>query len=354
MNFTFHRKRVSGILAVLPANERKFVDDMKNFDFPEKKSLKLKEVMGYDRHRIAPEGVCVSDLAVAGFESLFSRGLVDRDGFDAMILVTQTPDHVLPATSNIVQGRLGLKHDLFCMDINQGCAGFLVGLMQAFMLLEQPAIRRVALVCADVLSHRVSVRDKNSYPLIGDGAAITIVENDSDAPPIYATLKMDGTRSHALRVPAGGFRMPCTPETAVLEDVGEHNYRSKNDLWMDGVEVFNFVQTEVPLMIADLLGYAGADDSQVDYYFFHQPNRFMLHKLADKMKVAHDKMPANIVENFGNANSVTIPTNIAFNLGDKALHHAFQACLAGFGVGLAWSSMLLRVGNLQFCERMDL
>jgi len=353
MNFTFRQKCVAGVLAVLPANERKFVDDMKNFDFPESKSLKLREVMGYDRHRIAPAGVCVSDLAVVGFENLFSRGLLDRDGFEAIVVVTQSPDYILPPTSNVIQGRLGLKHDLLCMDINQGCAGYLVGLMQAFMLLDQPSIRRVALVVGDVLSPRVSVQDKNSYPLVGDGASITIVENALDQPPVYANLKMDGTRHDVLRIPAGGFRMPSTSETAVPEDVGDHNYRSKNDLWMNGVEVFNFVQTEVPLMIADLLAFAGVEDSLVEYYLFHQPNKFMLHKLADKMKVARSKMPANIVETFGNASSATIPTNVAFNLGGRALNQSFQVCLAGFGVGLTWASMLLRLGHLRFCEIVD-
>jgi 3-oxoacyl-[acyl-carrier-protein] synthase III len=284
---------------------------------------------------------------------LFEQGLLDPDSFDALVLVTQTPDHILPPTSNIIQGRLRLKQDLLCIDINQGCSGYLIGLMQAFALLDQPAIRRVALVVGDVLSRRVCVKDKNSYPLIGDAAAITLVENADDQPPIHANLKMDGTRYDVLMVPAGGFRMPSTPQTSVLEDVGEHNYRSKNDLWMNGVEVFNFVQREVPAMIDDLLAFAGVAGQGVDYYLFHQPNRFMLHKLADKMKVPYDKMPCNVVETFGNANSVTIPTNITFNLGSALLDTTFTVCLAGFGVGLTWSSMLLRLGPLQFCRMID-
>jgi 3-oxoacyl-[acyl-carrier-protein] synthase III len=48
-------------------------------------------------------------------------GLLGRDEFDALILVTQSPDHSMPPTSSIIQGRLNLKHDLFCLDINQGC-----------------------------------------------------------------------------------------------------------------------------------------------------------------------------------------------------------------------------------------
>ena len=67
MNFTFRNKRVTGILTVLPEHEQKFVEDMRNFDFPEARSLKLKQVMGYDRHRLVSAGTCASDLAVFGF-----------------------------------------------------------------------------------------------------------------------------------------------------------------------------------------------------------------------------------------------------------------------------------------------
>ena len=80
---------------------------------------------------------------------------------------------------------------------------------------------------------------------------------------------------------------------------------------MKGDEVFNFVQREVPPMIENLLHVAGSSKERVDWYMFHQPNRFMLHKLADKLGVPREKMPSNIVENFGNASGATIPTNDA-------------------------------------------
>src|SRR3954453_3567914 len=121
MNFTFRRKRIAGSLIVVPANEISFVEEMKNFNFPEARSLKLKEVMGYDKRRLVEPGVCVSDLAVFGLQSLFERKLLNPQDMDALILCTQTPDCLLPPTSNIIQGRLKLKQDMMCMDINQAC-----------------------------------------------------------------------------------------------------------------------------------------------------------------------------------------------------------------------------------------
>ncbi len=354
MNFSFANKRIAGILTVLPANERTFMDDMKDFDFPEEKSLKLKKVMGYDKHRIVKnESTCVSDLAVHGLRHLFDKGLVKPDDLDALVVVTQSPDYFMPATSNVIQGRLNLKHDMLCLDISQGCAGFIVGLMQAFMMLEQASIKKVALVNADVLSRKVSRKDKNSFPLIGDAACITIVEKAEDGQPIYANLKMDGTHHEVLIIPAGGFRTPSTPETAVLEEVGEKNFRAKDNLTMNGTAVFNFVQVEVPPMIESLLQQAALPVEEVDFFMFHQPNKFMLHKLADKMKVKRERMPANIVENFGNASGATIPTNITFNLATELTSGTKKICMAGFGVGLTWASLVMQVGPLAFCEMID-
>ena len=352
MNFSFRDKTIAGLLTVLPRNERAFVDDMKQFDFPESRSLKLKEVMGYDRHRVVAENTCSSDLAVYGLEHLFDAGLLGRDDFDALIVVTQSPDYFMPPTSNVIQGRLKLKQDLFCLDINQGCAGFVIGLLQAFFMLEQESIRRVVLVNVDVMSRKVSPKDRNSYPLVGDAASIAIVEKGRGG-PIHANLKMDGTRCDALIIPAGGFRCPSSPETAVLNDAGEGNYRAKDNLRMDGSAVFNFVQVEVPPMIEQLLAFAKATPDDVDYYVFHQPNRFMLQKLADKMKVPHAKMPSDIVGAFGNSSGVTVPMVLAHNLGKRLLCEQLRVCLAGFGVGLTWASMYMKLGGMRFCEMVD-
>jgi len=353
VNFSFSGKRLAGMLTVLPANERSFTDDMKEFDFPEEKSLKLKKVMGYDRHRIVTDGTCVSDLAVHGFRYLFDHGHVKPDELDALVVITQSPDYYMPATSNVIQGRLNLKHDMLCLDISQGCAGFVVGLMQAFMMLDQASIKRVALVNADVLSRKVSRKDKNSFPLIGDAACITIVERSDDRQPIHGNLKMDGTHHEVLIIPAGGFRMPSTPQTAIVEDVGDNNYRAKDNLTMNGTAVFNFVQVEVPPMIEALLQQAALTVEQVDYFMFHQPNKFMLHKLADRMRVSRDRLPSNIVENFGNASGATIPTNITFNLAEPLLNGSLKLCMAGFGVGLTWASLVMQVGKLAFCKIIE-
>ena len=239
------------------------------------------------------------------------------------------------------------------MDINQGCAGFEIGLIQAFMLLDQEAVNKVVLMNADVLSSKVSIHDRNSKPLIGDAASITIVEKTKDQEEIHVAVKMDGTGAKALMIPAGGFRMPCSEETAIEHEDEAGNFRSLNNLVMQGDDVFNFVQREVPPMIQDLLARANLTTEDIDWYMFHQPNKFMLQKLADAIGVPYEKMPSNIVENFGNASGVTVPTCISYNLGEKLEQETYNMCLSGFGVGLTWASIIMKVGHVTFNRIID-
>ena len=131
----------------------------------------------------------------------------------------------------------------FAWTSTSACAGFIIGLIQAFQLLEQESIRKVVLVNADVLSRKTSRKDRNVYPLIGDGASVTVMERDPEDSVIHASLKMDGSRDESLIIPAGGVRQPSTPETAKLVDAGDNNLRAKDHLFMDGSAIFNFVQS---------------------------------------------------------------------------------------------------------------
>lgn len=352
MRLKFSNGRLSGLLLVLPAHEQTFLDDMKNFKFPEARSLKLMKVMGYEKHRLVTDDVCSSDLVIHGFKHLFETKGLDQTSFDALIVVTQSPDYLMPPTSSVIQGELGLKQDMLCMDINQGCAGFIIGLIQSLSLLSQDSINRVALVNVDVMSRKVNPRDRNSYPLIGDAASIAIIDK-SDGEEIWTNLKMDGSRREALMIPAGGMRLPSSPETALVEDAGDNNFRSRDNLKMDGTAVFNFVQTEVPPLIADIMDFSNKTDFDIKAYAFHQPNKFMLEKLADKLGVSHEKVPMDVVQRFGNNSGVTIPTVLATNLKDGLLAGRANYCLAGFGVGLTWASMILPIGPLEFCEQID-
>ncbi|MGN0666502.1 MAG: 3-oxoacyl-ACP synthase III family protein [Huintestinicola sp.] len=350
MQTRFHNKKITSILGILPENEYLFDDEVNNYDFPPKQTMRLKKIMGYNKHRISKETTTVSDLAVFGLKHMLDNGLIAKEDIGAIVAVTLCPDHFVPHVSNIVHAKAELGTDVLCMDIPQGCCGFLLGLSQAFMLLEHMDNKKVVLINGDILSHKVSKRDRNDFPLIGDGAAITIVENSAEESEIYYEMHMDGSRRDALIIPAGGFRMPSNEQTAVMENTGDGNYRSLDNMHMDGSAVFNFVQTEVPPMLEHAFSENNITPDDIDYFLFHQPNKFMLEKLAEKSGIPKDKLPMNLVENCGNTSGACIPMVAALNLSHELVSGSCRCCLSAFGSGLAWGTMIMELGPLEHCE----
>ncbi len=351
METRFKGKKITSILGILPETIGYFDDEVNNYSFPEKQTMRLKKVMGYNQHRLAKETSTVSDFAVYGLKYMLDNGWIERDEIGVVVTVTLCPDHFVPHISNIVQAECDLNTDVVCFDIAQGCCGFLVGLMQSFMLLEHMN-KKVVLINGDVVSHKVSKRDRNDYPLIGDGCAVTVVENGGDE-EIYYEMHTDGKRGDALKIPAGAFRMPSTSETAVMIDQGDGNFRSLDNICMDGSGVFNFVQIEVPPMLQSAFERNRKNVEDFDWFFFHQPNRFMLQKLAEKAGVPEDKLPMNLVENFGNPSGASIPLTAIFNCKEELLKKNNRCCLSAFGSGLAWGVVFMNIGNLNHCEMIE-
>lgn len=354
MKTVFKGKRISSVLGILPETISYFDDEVSNYNFPPKQTMRLKKVMGFESHRLAKSDSFASDFCLYGLEYLLKNKIVKKEEIGAILVVTLSPDYFLPQISNIVQGELGFSEDTICLDIAQGCCGYLIGLMEAFMLLDKMDDKKVVLCNADVLSKKVSHKDRNDFPLIGDGAAITVIENDKNAEDIYYLMKMDGKRRDALKIPAGGFRQPNNFETNKLYDVGDGNLRALDHMHMDGSEVFNFVQSEVPVCIDEVLMHANLAKKDIDYYLFHQPNKFMLQKLREKLNVSEEKLFNNIVSKYGNPSGASIPLVITDNLTNKMMgNELYKCCLSAFGSGLAWGCMIIELGQMDMCRLIE-
>lgn len=349
---SFKGKRVSSMLGILPETIGNFDDEVDNYSFPAKQTMRLKKIMGYNQHRLAKETSTVSDFAVYGLNYMLDNEWIKKEEIGAVVTVTLCPDYFVPHISNIVQAECDLDTDVICFDIAQGCSGFLVGLMQSFMLLEHMEDKKIVLINGDVLSHKVSKQDRNDFPLIGDGCSITILENGGED-EIYYEMHTDGKRGDALIIPAGAFRKPSTPETGAMQDQGDGNFRSLDNLHMDGSGVFNFVQTEVPPMLKDVFEREGKNIDDFDWFLLHQPNRFMLQKLAEKSGLPTEKLPMNLVENYGNLSGASIPFTAIYNCKEELLSKKNMCCLSAFGSGLTWGVMFMNIGELDYCEIIE-
>lgn len=353
MKTIFRNKKISGLLSVLPATTVKFEDEINNYTFPPKQTLRLQKVMGYKQHAIVKETTATSDLCLGGLEYILQKGWLKKEEIGGIVVACSYPDHFIPPVSMIVQGKLDLSEDVYCVDISQGCVGFLMALTQGFMLLNHMKDKKVVVISADVLSKKVSKQDRNSFPLIGDAAGIAVVENCEEENEIFTIIRNNGSMGDALNIPAGGSRMPSSAETAKLIDKdNDGNLRSLDNLTMKGSDVFTFVQTKVPPMIDEVLDYAGVTKEDIAYYLFHQPNKFMLKKLAEKIGVPYEKVPMNVVEEFGNSSGACIPVCATYNIADILKSENHKYCLSAFGSGLTWEAMVMDIGKLDFCEML--
>lgn len=337
----------------MPATTVKFEDEINNYTFPPKQTLRLQKVMGYKQHAIVKETTATSDLCLAGLEYILQKGWLKKEEIGGIVVACSYPDHFIPPVSMIIQGKLDLPEDVYCVDISQGCVGFLMALMQGFMLLKHIKDKKVVVISADVLSKKVSKQDRNSFPLIGDAAGIAVVESCEEENQIFTIIRNNGSMGDALTIPAGGSRMPSSAETAKIVDKdNDGNLRSLDNLTMKGSDVFTFVQTKVPPMIDEVLAYAGVTKEDIAYYLFHQPNKFMLKKLAEKIGVPYEKVPMNVVEEFGNSSGVCIPVCATFNIADLLKDKKHKYCLSAFGSGLTWEAVVMDIGRLDFCEML--
>lgn len=346
MRAIIHNVRLTHIKGVVPPGISHFDDEVSGYTQDIESSAKLKKLMGYGTHRIAQNGETVSDLAHFGIRELVTGGALDLDSIGALVLVTQTPDYVLPATSSYLHGKLGLAEETYCVDINDGCTGYIKGLHAVTSLFSASDIQRAILVTGDVLSRRVSKKDRNSYPLIGDAVTVSVVERDAGAKPIYFDLRNDGRGYDRIIIPAGGARQAATPDSFVSHADPEGNERSEMDLRMQGRDVFTFTQTVVPAFLDNFFEWAGHQPDSLEKLYLHQANAFIIDRIRRRFGLTGSVVPDTVIRQYGNSSAATIPMAIA---SDNNARPA-KCVLGGFGVGLSWGAASIDLSNLSSAD----
>jgi len=339
MRAYFDSFRISAVIGVVPSSVSYFDDEVPNYTHDVSSSYKLKEIMGYGEHRVVTGNTTTCDLASAGIAELISRGLLHSDEVNALFFISQTPDYIIPATSSFLHGQFHLPADAYCVDINDGCNGYIKGLFESFSFLNATNADCAVIVAGDVLSPLVSRRDRNSFPLVGDAATVTVIRRNKlwANDKISIAIRNDGSGFDKLIVPAGGARQKIIGNE-VDELDSEGNSRSVRNLRMNGRDVFAFTQTVVPDFLQEIMEVEGLKPSDVDRFYLHQANAFIIDRLRKKLGASADQMPDRIVRKYGNSSSGTIPMLIATEpKGDQIL----RCMLGGFGVGLSWGAVNL-------------
>ncbi|MPZ18401.1 MAG: ketoacyl-ACP synthase III [Luteitalea sp.] len=318
---------LQGLATCVP--ERRFNNLTDTTAFAKNEVRKVVAMAGVTERRIVDDRTCSTDLCFGAAEALLEDLAWERDSIDGLIMVTQTPDYFMPSSSCLLHKRLRLAEHCAAFDLGLGCSGYVYGLWLASMMLQNGGLRRVLLLHGETPTLYANESDRAVSLLFGDAGSATALErSDATDGNWYFTLHTDGTGYDDLIVEAGGFRDRfCANE--------ESHY-----VKMNGANVFNFTIKVIPPLIEDTLRLADRSRDEVDYYIFHQSNRFIMKHLMTKCDLPVAKVPI-ILDSYGNPGGPSVPLTITqgLTLGDRTA--PLWLMLLGYGVGLSWGAALL-------------
>lgn len=348
----FKNVGISAMAACVPKN----VIDNYHYDldiWPEDEVKKVVDKVGVAERRFADENTCSSDLCFAAAEKLIADNNIDKSEIDLLVFLSQTPDYRMPATSILLQDRLGLPMSTMAFDISLGCSGFISALSIVYSMMQNHGFRKALLLDGETRSKVYSRKDRREAFIFGDAGVAALVERDEKFGESHFSLNSDGSRGPLIMIPGGGYRNMSSEETLREKVVDEYgNIRSDEQGHMNGADVFNFVIVEVPKDIKRLLTATGEDIQKLDYYVFHQANAFINNYIAKKMKLDKTKIPWTI-QKYGNTSSVSVPLTICSELKDQ-MQGEKKILMSAFGVGMAWATAIVPFVDCRISEIVEI
>lgn len=263
-------------------------------EFPEWSVDKVAAKVGIDSRHVADENETAGDLAEKAARKLFEEHNIDPKSIDFLLLCTQSSDHFLPSTACILQDRLGIPTTAGAFDYNLGCSGCVYGMAVAKGLIAGGIAKNVLLLTAETYNKYLHPSDKSNRSIFGDAAAACLISTEGIAEIGEMSLGTDGSGAKHLIVETGAARHKAATGKQTTDDDG--HIRRDDYLYMDGSAIFNFTLDAVPAMMKDILAKNEMVKENIDYYVFHQANKFMLNTIRKVCVLPKDKFYVNLNE----------------------------------------------------------
>ncbi len=289
---------------------------------------------GIVERRLSAPGEAPSDMGVRAAQRCLQNAGVDKSEVDLIVVACATPDQSQPATACLLQEKLGIaERQCPAFDVNSVCAGFVFALdvAQSMMLASHTQFRHALVVGTDAFSKIMNWTDRRTCIFFGDAAGAVLLSRTDDDRRIHFRLGSDGRGSRCIEVPAGGSKLPVTPE--VLD-------KHLNTFTMDGPKVWDFAMRTVPRAIQQLLAEHNLKPRDLDLLVLHQSNLRMIENIMAALELSMEQT-VTTVETYGNTAAASIPLTL-----DKAkeagrLKAGSRVMLCGFGGGLSWGAALV-------------
>lgn len=347
---TVNHIAIKGLSVCVPQQVAKTMD----YDWiTEEERISFIKNTGVEEKRIAGKTVATSDMCEKSANELLNKLNWEKESIDVLIFVSQSPDYFLPATSAILQYKLGFKKSVIAFDINLGCSGYIYGLYVISNLLSSGNFKRGLLLAGDKSTLSTNFKDKSTYPLFGDAGSATALEFSETAKPLFFNLFTDGSGYKSIIVEDGGARNHVSEKSFIETKIDEGIIRCPINLVLDGMEIFNFALKEVAISIDTILKESNTDKSSIDYFVMHQANKLINESVRKKCKVESEKVPYSM-QKFGNTSSASIPLTMLYNLKDQLENKSLHLLLSGFGVGYSWGNCILQTNGVTCTDILEI
>ena len=309
-------------------------------EFPEWDVDKVYNKVGVRTRHLAGNTETAGDLAEKAARKLFDEDGVNPGEIDFLLFCTESPDYFLPSTACILQDRLGIPTSAGALSYDLGCSGCIYGMAMAKGLIAAGLASNVLLLTAETYTKYLHPQDKSNRTIFGDGAAACLISKDRGLAEIKDfVLGTDGSGAANLMLRSGASRQPEKTGVETTDDDGHVN--REDFLYMNGSAIFNFTLETVPPLMKSLLTKSGLEKTEVDYYVFHQANKYMLSTLRKVCGIPSDRFYVDLEET-GNTVSSTILIGLKECLKSGTIVPGMKVMVCGFGVGLSYGAGMLQ------------
>ncbi len=292
---------------------------------------------GIHERRFISEDESGIDYALDASKKALEAANIDISEISHIFVATCSAHMLMPSMACIIAGKLKANKNVFALDFNAACSGFVYGLELIKNIIKSDDKAKVLFITAEILSRKINFQDRSTAVLFGDGASAAIITGKanknakSKAFSIIDTACYSDGAYHNLITLGGG-----TSSNPQLGDaIGEEHF-----IQMQGREVYKLAVRSMSQSCQDILEKNNTALEDLSYVVPHQANMRIIEAVCDRLEVAEEKRFIN-VHKYGNTSASSIPIALVELMEEKNPKAKELILLTSFGAGLTWGSILL-------------
>lgn len=322
---------IKAINLVLGQKQTSFEDEMSHLK-PLKLNI-LKQNIAVDRHYVCDEYTYATDLATSCIKEILDSKIVDKCEIDALIVVSHTPDYLMPSNSQIIHKNLNLSSKTLCFDITAFCSGFVQGLFNAFLMLDNENINNVILCCVSTKSKIINKNDKFTFSTISDSASCVLISKS----------KIDSKAYFSNEI----FSEEVLNET---KPISAYKHSPNEFLNLDNDKFFKVIFQNYPKLFYEFTKFC---DRSIDKFIFHAPSNFFYKKLLEALELDKSLCFNGALKDIGNTDINSVIANLIFyKLSMQDMGGVQSIFLGSFGTGIVLNAIniLIDFNNIKFLQ----